>query len=77
MLSIYNAFRVILVASVFRLAVSNVILEPKVRDQDSSSLSRRAVTPNSEGVFGVYWYKWWSDGVGQASYVNEAPGLTR
>jgi len=33
-----------------------------------------ASTPNSEGYDGGYFYKWWTDGSGQATYINQGSG---
>ncbi|CAP59648.1 uncharacterized protein PODANS_1_1010 [Podospora anserina S mat+] len=42
-------------------------------DQDNGNsteaLERRQITPNSEGTHNGYFYSWWSDGGGQATYT--------
>lgn len=38
------------------------------RDDNSTSIEARQVTGNSEGYHNGYFYSWWSDGGGQATY---------
>ena len=37
-------------------------------------LAKRAVTPNSTGTNGGYYYSWWSDGSGTATYTMGSGG---
>jgi len=76
MVHIHNLFFTILVASIIQLARSGVVQDPKARNLSSGSLNRRAITPNSEGTVGSYYYRWWSDGgADPATYVNYLPGI--
>lgn len=59
-------------------AVTGVISAPfdflhERDDADNSTLiEKRAVTPNSEGYNNGYFYSWWSDGGGDATYTMGA-----
>ena len=76
MVYISKALRTLLAASFFHLALSSVSQNLEARNLEYGSLTRRAITPSSEGVFETYWYKWWSDGgADPAWYVNYLPGL--
>ncbi|KAK4222312.1 family 11 putative glycoside hydrolase [Podospora fimiseda] len=54
-------------------AVTSVLGRPfDFLDEDngnSTALEKRAVTPNSEGYHNGYFYSWWSDGGGDATYT--------
>ena len=74
---ISNLLRSLYLASVFQVVLSGVIQDPKARDTKSSTLARRAVTPNASGTVGQYYYKWWSDGgADPATYINYLPGVS-
>jgi endo-1,4-beta-xylanase len=53
-------------------AATSVLARPfDFLDEGNSteSLERRQVTANSEGYHNGYFYSWWSDGGGQATYT--------
>lgn len=57
-------------------AVSGVVSAPfdflleRDEEYNSTLLEKRAVTPNSSGNAQGYFYSWWSDGGGDATYTN-------
>lgn len=54
------------------LAAAGALAAPAA--SDSTELSKRQSTPNSEGWHDGYYYSWWSDGGAQATYNNLAGG---
>ena len=63
------SFKSILLAAA---AVTSALAAPFDFHDDGNSteaLAKRQITPNSEGQHNGYFYSWWSDGGGQATYT--------
>ena len=61
------SFKSLLVAAT---AVTSALARPFdfLDDGNSTALDKRQVTPNGEGYHNGYFYSWWSDGGGQATF---------
>ena len=55
-------------------AVSGALAMPTNATEGFGILEGRAGTPSSTGNSGGYYYSWWTDGAGTATYTNGGGG---
>jgi len=55
-------------------AAAGVLAAPSFNATEGTFLSARGGTPSSAGTHDGYYYSWWTDNAGQATYTNLAQG---